>query len=114
MNIPQIPADLAAEQQHALHAEQQAHQRLRDQEQQRLDRTKRLRDSLRSLAGNADFEFWLTDYLKTDITLKLQQLATCPSADLPLARQRWLDAQEMLDDLTEALREARETSETKS
>ncbi len=110
MNVPQIPADLADEFA-TLHAEQQAHQRLRDQEQQRLDRTKRLRDSLKSLAGNADFEFWMSDYLKTDIALKLQQLATCPSADLPLARQRWLDAKEMLDDLQAAITDARTSPE---
>lgn len=111
MNDPQIPADLATEQQMALHAEQQARKRLQEQEQQRLDRDKRLRDSLRSLAGNADFEFWMADYLKTDITLKLQQLATCPSADLPLARQRWLDAKAMLDDLQAAITDARTSPE---
>ena len=108
MNDAQIPADLAAEQQQRLAAEQQAHQRLRDQEQQRLDRAKRLSDSLHSLAGNADFEFWMTDYLQGDMELKLAQLATCPTADLPLARQRWLDAKAMLEDIRNAVHESLE------
>lgn len=108
MNDAQIPADLAAEQQHALHAEQQARKRLQEQEQQRLDRSKRLIDSLDSLAGNADFEFWMTDYLKRDVDIKLAQLATCPVPDLLLARQRWLDAKAMLEDIQTAVRESHE------
>jgi hypothetical protein len=108
MNDAQIPAELATEQQQALHAEQQAQKRLLEQEQQRLDRSKRLRDSLKSLAGNADFEFWMTNYLKGDVEIKLKQLEKVAIEDLPLARQRWIDAKGMLSDLQEAVAEARE------
>lgn len=108
MNEAQIPADLAAEQQRAINAEQQAHQRLAAEEQQRLTQAKRLRDSLKSLAGNADFEFWMTDYLAGDVAIKLEQLEKVAIPDLPLARQRWLDAKSMLEDIQKAVREARE------
>lgn len=108
MNDAQIPADLAAEQQQTLHAEQQAQKRLQELEQQRLDRSQRLRDSLDSLADNADFELWITDYLAGDVAIKLAQLATCPVPDLPLARQRWLDAKAMLEDIQRAVRESHE------
>lgn len=106
MSDPQIPADLEAEQQRAAAAERHAQERLQAQEQERIDRSNRLRDSLKSLAGNADFEYWMTDYLKGDVAIKLKQLATCPIPDLPLARQRWLDAQAMLTDIQAACREA--------
>jgi hypothetical protein len=108
MNDAQIPADLANEQQQALANEQAAQKRLQEQEQQRLDRSKRLRDSLKSLAGNADFEFWMTEYLAADVELKLEQLANVAVQDLPLARQRWLDAKNMLEDIQEAVADARE------
>lgn len=106
MNDAQIPADLAAEQQQAFHIEEQARKRLLEQEQQRLDRAKRLTDALDSLADNADFEYWITNYLKGDVELKLGQLATCPVPDLALARQRWLDAKAMLEDIQTAVRES--------
>jgi len=108
MNDAQIPADLASEQQIALHAELQANRRLQEQEQQRLNRSKRLRDSLKSLAGNADFEFWMTDYLAGDVAIKLNQVALCATDDLPLARQRWLDAKAMLEDIQNAVCDSRE------
>lgn len=108
MNEAQIPADLAAEQQQTLNAEQQAQRRLQELEQQRIARSNRLRDSLKSLAGNADFEYWMTNYLKGDVEIKLEQLEKVAIEDLPLARQRWIDAKNMLADLQEAVREARE------
>lgn len=108
MNDPQIPAELAAEQQQTIHTEHQALQKLAAEEQQRLDQSKRLRDSLKSIAGNADFEHWMTTYLAGDVAIKLQQMALCPVEDIPLARQRWLDAKNMLADLQQAVTEARE------
>lgn len=108
MNEAQIPADLAAEQQQAIHAEQQARQKLEAQEQQRLEHSKRLRDSLKSLAGNADFEHWMTHYLAADVAIKLEQFEKVAITDLPLARQRWIDAKNMLEDIQEAVAEARE------
>jgi len=107
MNDAQIPADLAAEQQQALANEQAAQKRLQEQEQQRLDRSKRLRDSLKSLAGNADFEYWMTNYLAADVALKLEDLEVCHHDHLERARQRWLDAKNMLEDIQEAVADAR-------
>lgn len=106
MNDALIPADLEAEQQHSLALERQALRTLQQQEQQRQDRLQRLDDSLRSLAGNADFEFWISQYLAGDVALKLDQLASSPVSDLPLARQRWLDAKALLEDIQTAVREA--------
>lgn len=100
MNTAQIPAELA---------EQAALERLNEQQQRCLDQTKRLKASLKSLAGNADFEHWFTHYLAADVELKLQQLEKCHVDDLPLARQRWMDAKNMLKDIAEAIQEAQET-----
>lgn len=100
-----LPLELEAEHQQTLATERQALLKLQQQEQLRQDHLRRLDDSLRSLAGNADFEYWLSVYLAGDVALKLDQLATCPVADLPLARQRWLDARSQLEDIQQAVRD---------
>jgi len=85
-SIPDIPSELEAE------------KRLLQAEQERIQSAKRRRDSLTALAGNADFiNGWINGYLVDDRDEKLRQLETCLVEDLPIARQRYLDAKAMLE-----------------
>lgn len=87
-SIPDLPAELEAE------------KRLQQAEQERIHIAKRRRDSLAALAGNADFiNAWVNGYLADDRDEKLRQLENCPVEDLPIARQRYLDAKAMLIDI---------------
>lgn len=87
-SIPDLPAELEAE------------KRLQQAEQERQHAAKRRRDSLIALAGNADFiSAWVNGYLADDRDEKLRQLETCPVVDLPIARQRYLDAKGMLESI---------------
>lgn len=50
--------------------------------------------ALQSLATNPTFrELWIEGYMREDMETKLQQLRKCSVEDLPIARQRWLDAE---------------------
>jgi hypothetical protein len=85
-SIPDIPSELEAE------------KRLLQAEQERIQSAKRRRDSLAALAGNADFiNAWVNGYLADDRDEKLRQLEDCAVVDLPIARQRYLDAKAMLE-----------------
>lgn len=78
---------------------------LERQAKEQREQIARLEASLRSLRGNPDFLFWINDYFGTDVTIKLQQLRDATADNLPMARQRWLDAEQMLNDLREVASE---------
>lgn len=69
------------------------------------EQRQRLESSLRSLRGNPDFLFWINDYFGTDVSIKLQQLREVTADNLTMARQRWLDAEQLLNDLREVASE---------
>lgn len=93
--MTEIPADLDDRAQHEAEKRLQAIQKARQDEQARLAA------SLRTLRGNPDFAVWIEDYFGKDVEIKLDQLRRCPVEDLPVARQRWADAVQMLADLRE-------------
>lgn len=101
MDTPEIPADLSDPV--AWQKEQAAEQRIAQDERQRLDILRRLEASLNSLRSNPDFAVWINDFFAKDVELKLEQLRQCHIDNLPLARQRWLDAEGMLKDLRQIL-----------
>jgi hypothetical protein len=101
MDTPEIPADLSDPA--AWHKEQAAEQRIAQEERQRLAELRRLEASLNSLRSNPDFAAWINDFFGKDVNNKLEQLRTCHADNLPLARQRWLDAEGMLTALRQIL-----------
>lgn len=66
-----------------------------------LQRAEALRQlALRDLATNSAFmDIFVHGYLKENEANALAQLATVPVPDLPIARQRWLDAKALREDL---------------
>lgn len=61
--------------------------------------------ALLALATNSHFiDLWVNGYMVGDIDNKLQQLSTCHIDDLPVARQRWLDAVQARDSLLAEIR----------
>lgn len=101
MDTPEIPADLSDPS--AWQKEQDAERRIAQKEKHRLDELRRLEASLNALRSNPDFAAWVNDFFAKDVELKLEQLRHCHADTLPLARQRWMDAEGMLKALRQIL-----------
>jgi len=102
--IPELPSDLSPEE--AWHMEQRAENRLNRAEADRLAQIKALEASTKALADNSDFKAFVLDYFGGDVQNKLEQLRKCPAEDLAIARQRWMDAENMYNDLLKIIEPA--------